>query len=223
MVKIMTKLTRPDFSDFVAHFTKDAQPLGKNEPQIKGDAATRLVSILNSKTITATRMPWTNREAVAFTECPWGSLMSHTKQYSPFGIGFTKPHLFAAGGGPAIYLRADLHEKQGEFCHKDNTTLKGFHQDLYAFVTPFSPPYAPTEYRETYWKDHKPIDYSHEREWRVPHDFRFDYDGIQFVVLPSYEEMAKFPRKLKDAIGRGKFILVDVYAQIEKLWPVHLI
>src|SRR5208337_1313460 len=137
----MTLRSRPDFSDYVAHFTKDSAPLGENNPPIVGDAPTRLTSILTSKTITATYMPWTNRKAVAFTECPWGSLISHTKQYSPYGLGFRKARLFAAGGGPAIYLRADLHTKQMDYHNKDNPQHIGFHSDLYAFVTPFSPPY----------------------------------------------------------------------------------
>jgi len=42
------------------------------------------------------------------------------------------------------------------------------------------------------------------------------------VVLPSYESMATFPQELKDGIGREKFILADVYSNIEKLWPVHI-
>jgi hypothetical protein len=33
--------------------------------------------------------------------------------------------------------------------------------------------------------------------------------------------MAKFPKELKDAIGRDKFLLMDNYKMIEKLWPVH--
>ena len=33
--------------------------------------------------------------------------------------------------------------------------------------------------------------------------------------------MAQFPKEFKDAIGRDKFILVDDYKNIERLWPVH--
>jgi hypothetical protein len=57
----------------------------------------------------------------------------------------------------------------------------------------------------------------------VPHDFSFKLAQIQFVVVPNYEAVAKFPRDLKDKIGRGKFIIIEVYSQIEKLWPVHLV
>lgn len=40
---------------------------------------------------------------------------------------------------------------------------------------------------------------------------------MQFVVVPDYETVASFPKPLKDAIGREKFIMISVYSQIEKL------
>jgi hypothetical protein len=219
-------MPRPDFSEYVAHFTKNSAPFGAKEHEvpasIKGDAYDRLVSILKSRKILATPMPWTNKPAVAFTECPWGSLLDHTKQYSPYGVGFTKSHLFAAGGGPAIYLRPHLHENQADFRSGSKQELRGFHPELYAFVTPFCPPYAPKAYREKHWKK-PPVDYSQEREWRVPHDFVFELAQVEFVVVPNYEAVAKFPKELKDSIGRKKFIMLEVYSQIEKLWPVHLL
>ena len=39
--------------------------------------------------------------------------------------------------------------------------------------------------------------------------------------LPDYMAMARFPKELKDAIGREKFLLMDNYKMIEELWPVH--
>jgi hypothetical protein len=220
---------RPDFSEYVAHFTKNASPFGSKEnPNNKaiqkaaGSAYDRLLSILNATTILATPMPWTNRSAVAFTECPWGSLLDHIKQYSAFGLGFKKAHLFAAGGGPAIYLRPHLHENQSDFQSTQRPEWKGFHPEIYSFVTPFCPDYAPKKYTEGHWKK-PPVDYSHEREWRVPHDFSFKLPQIEFVIVPDYEAVAKFPKSLKDAIGRKKFIIIEVYSQIEKLWPVHLL
>ena len=67
------------------------------------------------------------------------------------------------------------------------------------------------------------VDYTHEREWRVPHELPFEYTDIQFVILNDYHDMATFSRTLKDAIGREKFILMENYDLIEKLWPVHLL
>jgi hypothetical protein len=219
-------MNRPDFSNYVAHFTKNAPPLGAGEESggeplngISGIAYERLISILQSKKIVATPMPWTNRKAVAFTECPFWSLMDHANRYSPYGVGFTKDHLFAAGGGPAIYLRPDCHKKQEEFTHNTKSNWHGFHPDLYAFVTPFVPSYAPARVKEEW--DKPVVDYTHEREWRVAHDFTFELEQVQFVIVEAYEDMAKFPKELKDKIGRDRFILMEMYRKIEELWPTH--
>lgn len=188
-------------SDFVAHFTKG-----------EGDVPyENLVKILEGKTLKAGSLPWTGNPAVCFTECPWSSLLAHVGHYSAFGLGFTKPHVFAAGGGPAYYVRADHWEKQQWDNH------------IRTFVTPFWPTYRPQSEKFKKQLSGKSIDFAHEREWRVPHDFTFEYDQVQFVVLPGYAEMARFPKKLKDAVGREKFILVDVYKHIEKLWPTHIV
>jgi len=203
--------TRPDFSDYLAHFTKDGAA-------IAGDPITanqRLISILTGKKISAGTLPWTKRPAVCFTECPWSSLLSHAKQYSPYALGFSKPRIFASGGGPAYYVRADHFEKQEWEDH------------VYTFVTPFWPNYRPSSLKTPpkvggkAILGGKSIDYSHEREWRIPHDFTFDYAQVEFVILPDYKAMAAFPAGLKDAIGREKFLLLEIYKTIEKLWPVH--
>ncbi|MCA9229106.1 MAG: hypothetical protein KDA57_00530 [Planctomycetales bacterium] len=190
---------RPDLSNYLAHFTK-GRP---------GKPALRILEeILSSKRLLASNLPWTNLPAVCFTECPWTSLLAHSKQYSPFGIGFAKPRVFAAGGGPAYYVRADHYKKQNWKKH------------VHTFVTPFWPKYRPASLK-TDALGGKTIDYSHEREWRVPHDFVFEYSHVEFVILNSYDDMAKFSKDLKDQIGREKFILMENYKTIEQLWPVH--
>lgn len=207
---------RHDLSQYLVHFTTDRQPCcseGDNPATTAGIAGTtaqaRLISILQQKKVLATKMPWVNRNAVCFTECPWPSLVDHARAYSPFGVGFTKSHVFAAGGGPAFYVRADLYRKQTWDAH------------LHTFVTPFMPPYAPKTKIEEGLPGGKVIDYTHEREWRVPHDFRFELDQVAFVVVDSYNDVAAWPRDLKDAIGRERFLIMDVYRQIETLWPIH--
>ena len=186
-------------SSFVVHFTKGIDAQGK------------LIGILNDETIRSNSVPWVNRRVVCFTECPWASLLTHVNNYSAFGLGFSKALVFAAGGGPAYYVRHDHWEKQQWDDH------------VKAFVTPFWPSYRPnTEHYQTPLGG-KTVDYSHEREWRVPHDFSFERKRIEFVVLPDYETMAQFPKDHKDAIGRDRFIMVDVYRQIERLWPTHIL
>jgi hypothetical protein len=206
---------RPDLSDYLAHFTTARAPLvadDKNNPTSKFAGLTsfdRLVSILQQKSVSASTLPWRSGRAVCFTECPWSSLMAHANQYSPYGIGFRKPHVFAAGGGPVYYVRADHFEKQVWSPH------------VRTFATPFWPDYRPEPLKDPMYLSGTSVDYSHEREWRVPHDFSFRLDQVEFVTVNTYEDMAKFPKDLKDAIGRDRFLIMEIYRTIERLWPVH--
>ena len=206
---------RPDFSEYLAHFTTDRSPNGGDgnaEPvksYAKKSAKERLISILNTLCINASKMPWTDCLAVCFTECPWSSLLDHAKTYSSFGVGFEKPKIFAAGGGPVYYVRADHYTKQQ------------WDPDLRTFVTPFWPIYRSAKLKYKTPLKERIVDYSHEREWRVPCDFKFELAQVKFVILPNYDEMAIFPKELKDAIGRDKFLLMEGYKTIERLWPVH--
>lgn len=206
-------MSRPDLSFYLAHFTSSKFPKGHKDDenptnQFKYQSPLkRLENILYEKKIYASTLPWTNKRAVCLTECPWTSLVEHTKQYSPYGIGFNKRFIFVAGGAPVYYVRADYfhHQQWSDYA--------------LSFVTPFWPQYASEKQKEEC--KFGVCDYTHEREWRVPHDLTFDYDDIEFIVLKDYKDMAQFPKPLKDAIGRDKFLLMDNYTKIEELWPVH--
>ena len=159
---------RPDISNYLAHFTAGRPPVGgavtnPTSEYASLNAKEKLISILQSKTIEASILPWTGRLAVCFTECPWASLIDHAERYSSYGIGFTKPHVFAAGGGPAYYVRADHWSKQEWDPH------------IKTFVTPFWPSYRPSSLKTDEYLGGSTCDYLHEREWRVPHDFHFEY------------------------------------------------
>lgn len=190
---------RPDHTNCVAHFTKGAA------------AFENLISILTEQEIKAGTLPWTASLGVCFTECPWWSLIDHARRYSPYAVGFWKAHVFAAGGGPVYYVRADHWEQQNWGSH------------VKSFVTPFWPDYRPDSLRSNVYLSGKTVDYSHEREWRVPHNFIFDRKRVPFVILDTYEDMARFPKELKDDIGRQNFILMDMYRKIEEIWPTHQI
>ena len=220
------RFTRPDFSEYVVHFTKDKPPISaKENPEEnikkigKLNAKERLFSLLNDNRIFATRMPWTNKPAVCFTECTWSSLLDHANNYSRYGVGFKKNFLFLKGGGPAIYISPHLWEKQNKHVGDAN---EAFDSTLESFITPFCPPYATKAYKAKYWKG-KFIDYTHEREWRVPQDLNFKISDVAFVIVASYEDMAKAPKDLKDAIGRNNWLIMDNYEKIEQLWPIHRI
>ncbi|MGQ0603708.1 MAG: abortive infection system antitoxin AbiGi family protein [Anaerolineales bacterium] len=220
----MTSIARPDFSHYVVHFAKDGPPISAVKwPEDTAaisplTANERLLQILRDRTIRATRMPWTNRRAVCFTECTWHSLLSHALQYSRYGIGFQKEFLFSQDGGPAIYMTPELLEKQKE--HVPEGT-QPFHPQLYTVLTPFMPFYASPEYKNRYWSGKNPIDYTHEREWRVLHDLHFPLEKVSFVIVDTYEDMAKAPAEFKDAIGRENWLLMSNYEKVEEFWPVH--
>jgi len=212
-------LSQPDFSDFVVHFTKSLPPycIGMHPDKYKDISAMgareRLWAMLEQGKLRATPMPWTNKPAVCFTECTWPSLLTHAKRYSPYGIGFKKSFLFANGGGPAIYMRQDLWKKQ---------KAKGdFESTLFAFITPLAPEYAPTDYLEKDWNGREPCDYTYEREWRMAKDLAFTLPDVAFVTVDTYEDMAKAPKPLKDAVGRDNWIILSNYRKIEQLWPQH--
>lgn len=208
-------MSLPDVSYYLAHFTTSTPPKGeKSKTNVTSNfkdysAKDRLINILNEKIIYSSSLPWTGKKAVCLTECPWTSLVEHTKQYSPYGIGFNKAFIFATGGAPVYYVRADYFKQQ----KWSNYAM--------TFVTPFWPKYASEKQKKECQFDI--CDYTHEREWRIPHDLTFDYEDIEFVVIKDYKDMAEFPRGLKDAIGREKFLLMDNYTKIEELWPVHKI
>ena len=220
------KNVRPDFSEYLVHFTKDSKPITAaefDEQEIKEiqkkSASERFLSILDSGKIFSTRMPWTNRNAICFTECTWGGLLYHSRNYSKYGIGFSKAFVFSRGGGPAVYMPPGLMEHQkthirGLTGAGSEEVLEPFDSHLYAFMTPFCPVYAPKEYKDSFWKGKKPIDYSHEREWRIPHNLDFDLTDVAFVIVATYKDMAEAPTELKDKIGRENWIIMENYERV---------
>lgn len=215
---------RPDYSEYVAHFTSGAQ--------IEGDSTRstltpreRLASILEESCIIATKKPWgLGGKSVAFTECPWASLLDHAHQYSPYGIGFTKSQLWAAGGQPALYMRSDVLRAIRD--HVNESAKRKVYPAVPPVVGTFYTPYE----REPGWtrldgqEVETHIDYSHEREWRVPENLLFNSEDIRFLIVDRVDDVVwlqgRIPAAMK-AIGTDKVLVMDVYRKIEQLWPTH--
>lgn len=222
-------MTRPDFSNYVAHFTKDARPCGEQDKgdqkveysDIPDSAYDRLVGILKAGEIKACRLPWVNRDAVCFTECPWWSLPSHAARYSPYGIGFTKDALFARGGNPVFYVRPDVYDAQQEYVATATSQRHGFGPDVHVFTTTFLPAYAPQPFKDKY-KGKKYGDWSHEREWRIPRPFTFKPAQVRFVIVNTHDDVARIRSDVGEAIAVDKFLVMDMYRRIEQLWPTHV-
>lgn len=216
-------MNRPDFSMYLAHFTKNGRFFNEDqeEPVQQVEQMTakeRLFSILENRNIFSSNMPWTNLPSICFTECPWSSLLAHTKNYSPFGIGFTKEFIFKNGGAPALYMRANLFKK----ISKKKPRFKKDEKEIWTFVTPFAPIYGKYNVKRCLGKY---VDYTHEREWRVPQNLSFEYSDIAFVILKSIDDFETMPSAIKTGLqaANTKIIIMDNYRLVEELWPVHKI
>ena len=208
-------MSRPDQSAYLAHFTKNGKEYNPEQDRTnlsidQMSAFERLINILKEKKIHTTNMPWTNKKAVCFTECPWGSLLRHAENYSPYGIGFKKRFIYNRNGNPVIYANPNMFNEEEWGPH------------VLPFVTPFVPYYASEKIKNQEPFNGKFLDYSHEREWRVIRDLSFQYNNIQFVILGKVEDLEQIPEEIIKDIGIEKFLYMDVYRKIEELWPVHL-
>lgn len=217
-IKPLTRKNRPDFSDFLSHFTKDGNFCNVDQPdKIAGfgkmTAFERLFSILDNKIIRTSHMPWTNTLGVCFTECPWSSLLVHTKQYSSYGIGFTKEFIYRNGGSPVFYMRFKLLNAIQKKI-SDNKVK----ESLLQYCTPLCPTYD-TDYAK---QKYKLVDYTHEREWRIANDLQFDYEDIAFLIIDKHEDYDLLPKSFKDNFNRDKIIVMNNYKLVEELWPVHI-
>ncbi len=193
---------RPDFSKYLIHFTKDRKPdsSAQNNPALflKGTSAKeRLLHILDTKQIIASRLTTGNTaNACCFTECIWGSLLTHARRYSAYGIGFTKNYISQKEGNPVFYIGPQLFNMY----NKEEKLL------------PFLALYDPLN-------EKKVIDYTHEREWRIAETLQFTYKDIAFIVLKSYKDIPDF-QEFINKIGEDKVILMDNYKKVETLWPL---
>ena len=186
---------RPDLSDFVLHLTR---------PQPGLTAWDALAGILREWWIRPSMRDWVTKYEPAGASCFYDVPVTHWDDVvhtnpsgrEGYGIAVAKQALWGLGGRPAIYT--DLTEPS---VWPPAERFRVVHTNL--------------------WTRHP--DWTHEREWRVPHDFTFEHSQVEFVIVDTYEDVARFPKELKDAIGRDRFLIMDVYRQVERLWPVHIV
>lgn len=152
------------------------------------------------------------RAAVCFTEMPLYALIDYAKTrpkdaVGTYAIGVLKKELFKAGGRPVIYGLSGKHIE-----HRSSSAAgKGWPRKL-----DLSCGIAENEqYRYVAMSadSHRPIDWSHEREWRwVDHQDRFSCPGLPiwlaedeptlfsrvFVVVPNEAEVERVLDRLKE-------------------------
>lgn len=211
--------SRPDYSEYVAHFTSWAEVEGNAEITAM-DPLQRLTNILGDLQILGTKKWWSlGGPSAAFTECPWASLIDHATMYSAYGLGFTKARLWEAGGAPALYMRSEtLH------AIKKHVEKKAGSSVYPAIAEALGTLYTPIQ-REPGWQMlgggevDKAVDYSPEREWRVPGDFAFAYTDIAFLIVERFSDVQRLPTAAVQAIGENSILSITNYRRIEQLWP----
>ena len=203
----------PDYSPLLVHFTRDGnQRRMVRENDIPTDhplhehkqksSIERLTSILTTRTIYASPMPLVgDASAVCFTECVWDALVAHGSRYGSYGVVFSKETIFQAGGGPALYVRGDI--LQGEM---DTLPLA-----LKPLVVPFDP--------DGLVQPGVIQDWIHEREWRLPASFTFEYADIRYVLVESIADADHIIRLVETMnIPASRFIPMEVYRTIRQEW-----
>jgi hypothetical protein len=160
---------RSDLTTQLTHLTKAE----KDE-----DLTTILMSMLSQRRIDGSDSAFIYGEnrAVCFQDAPVSGICQNVyfeekyrkenpdvkRRYSACGLMFEKPYVFLKGGRPVIY---DRPEDAKEYLPKED----------YWRIVPLD-----------FDGESKIIDWTHEREWRVPNDFKFSLQEVT-VLLPDTE------------------------------------
>lgn len=119
-----------------------------------------------------------NRKAVCLQELPLSAIaenlmyektLNDKVRYSPFGVRFHKGFVYKNGGRPVIY--------------EDKEIMKSF--------LPDSEYWRIVDLNLSNTKSY--VDWTHEREWRVPDELSFDYNNIEVIVKSGkyYRELVE--------------------------------
>ncbi len=216
----------PDHSNFLWHLTKDHDPLNgrfrfgeadrNNYPL--NDARHRLISILTQPvipTIWCSHLHYMNPNyhtalnqairCVCFTECIPHSMPIHAQRFGRFGLLFTKDIAYNSDSRPVWYLDAEL---MNRFARCNVPAQRGglgfldFSEELLHLLMPFVPPYG--EYR----MGGRTLDFTVEREWRMGHDYRFNFEDISAIIVPTQNDIQPIVNEVPES-GNCNFITFE--------------
>ncbi len=157
---------RNDISSRLTHLTKGIS---------SEEAFKTLLKILGEKTLvgstTQTGFIIGNKSAVCLQEAPLNAIAENLLyekelrektnakvRYSAFGLRFNKAWIYKKGGRPVIYEEKDFIKSK-------------LPSDEYWRIVNYD--LSNNDYM---------IDWTHEREWRVPGDLRFEYQNVEVIV-----------------------------------------
>lgn len=187
--------SRSDVTSYLTHLTK---------PTEDKKVLDVLIKILYDKKLygstTESGFIVGDKNAVCFQEAPLYGVSQNTFheqqmreqqksqkiRYTPIGLSFSKRYVYLKGGRPVIYEKT---EKAKSILNKDE-----------------------------WWRivsldlsdDENIIDWTHEREWRVPGDFEFEL-GETFVLLTHHKSYQRFISSVDEEIIKslGGIVVLD--------------
>jgi len=188
---------REDLTVMLTHLTKPRELLTTtDENDVNALATENLINLLKDGVLkgstTSSGFIVGDRPAVCFYEAPLLAIAQNVRheidsylenrgnrklRYCGAGLMFHKCHIFKLGGRPVIYDRTE-------------TAKQYLTADLHWRIVNYNPGLD------------CPIDWTHEREWRVPGDF--DFSSEQFaVLLPDATTFKSFIRNCPpEVLGR---------------------
>jgi hypothetical protein len=186
-------IQRSDFNHSLVHLTRERRvfPPGADKPELVASAFQVLKEILTSATIHGSGNEGFvkgHRRAVCLSEIPLASLHQFAEpptaekaKYRLYGIVLSKSAVFHAGGRPVIYLP----DAEGDWIPADE------------------------KWRHVRFEAGQ-VDFTHEREWRVPGDLDLEKFGRFYVIVWSPKE-ARELMKLATPLGE----------RIQSILPMH--
>lgn len=189
---------RMDITSMLTHLTRPQEKFKdiKDESKINLESVKNLIKILKDKTLygssTESGFIVGNRKAVCFQDAPLYGIIQNVEneinnrknstnnkiRYSGNGLLFSKFYIYERNGRPVIY---DKTEEVKSYLPENQ------YWRIVNFQLTVTPP--------------KTIDWTHEREWRVPGDLEIDYDRTH-VVLYDKDAYDYFIKNCDDEIKK---------------------
>lgn len=233
---------RSDFSPLLVHLTR-GQGEGKAR---RASARRRLLQILRSRLIRAhnphglltrnfenlpRQVPPKYLKAVCLTDTPleqlWtviGDIWARKHRLDRYGLVFSKSFVMNAGGNPVIYLCTQsgnaLVDAFLELLRRRLESRAPLHDD----VAPLLP--LVESFGRGYFNRKKTVDFSWEREWRVPGDLKFRKKDVLLGLcherdIERLERLFK-PIKFVDPLGDTAQWGAKVNRARERAWKEYL-
>jgi hypothetical protein len=168
-----------------------------------------LINILDERTIRASRTPQVQHVhpspvSVCFSECIPRSIRLHAHRYSSYGLVFLKPYIFNNGGGPVWYINVNelnyltRAPQQRDRWENDDEQNRPYIPNQFV---PFFVPLAP-EGTDVVMGNGRHINWSIEREWRIPGNLNFEFDHIIRIYVEHDYEREEFSVRFDIPIER---------------------